>query len=38
MSRQYSKASHAEANAATCSGAVIFGSVTTKLGGRVPPL
>ena len=34
--RQYSKASHAEASAATCSGAVIFGSVTTKFGGSTP--
>ena len=38
MSRQYSNASHAEASAATCSGAVIFGRVTTKFGGSVPPL
>ena len=33
MSRQYSNASHADASAATCSGVVIFGSMTTKFGG-----
>ena len=38
MSRQYSKASQADASAVTCSAAVIFGSVTTKFGGSLPPL
>ena len=36
--RAYSNASHAAASAATCSGDVIFGSVTTKFGGSVPPV
>ena len=36
--RQSSSASQADASAATCSGAVIFGSVTTKFGGSTPPV